>query len=110
MSDTSNFISIINKLIDTEFANKAEASGMLVRKLVTVASYDEATNTATVFFQGDTEVESLAYPNATNRLLKKGDKVYLFHSYGNPAKGWIMYNSSGSVAVSGLTYDVIKEL
>lgn len=111
MSDVSDFITIINKLINVEFCNNAEANGIIVRKLVTIASYDETSNTATVYFQGDNKTESTPYQNKTGQSLKIGDKVILFHPYGSPANGWIMLKTSqdGSF-INGLTYEVIKEV
>lgn len=90
MSEVTNFISNLTKLINTEFSRTAEKFGVLVRKAATVATYDSQTKKVTVYFDADNTTQSAPYLNKTGHALEVGQRVYIFHLFGNPAQGWVM--------------------
>ena len=94
MDEIKKYIDNIVKLINTEVANIAERCGVLVRKGATIASYDHDTKTATVYFDGDSTTASAPYFNKTGYHLSTGQRVYIFHLFGNPSQGWIMMRAA----------------
>lgn len=98
MANISAYIDEMAKLIRVEFMNFAERFGIIVAKNATIASYNEDTKKATVYFQGDFENESSPFFNRSGKKLQTGDKVVVFHLFGKLAQGWIAnkYDVSGS--------------
>lgn len=84
------FEEILNKIVQNKVSDILEKEDVLVRKVATVASVDEAGNKASVYFINDATNASCFYPNKTNTSLTVGEKVYVFHKYGKEGQGWIM--------------------
>lgn len=72
------------------FNEMSKTNGLLSCDVATVASYNDATKKARVYFPGDNESASSEYLNLTDKNLVKGQKVYIFHKYKDIEQGWIM--------------------
>lgn len=72
------------------FNEMSKTNGLLSCDVATVASYNNATKKARVYFPGDSENASSEYLNLTDKNLVKGQKVYIFHKYKDIEQGWIM--------------------
>lgn len=72
------------------FNEMSKTNGLLSCDVATVASYNNATKKARVYFPGDDENDSSEYLNLTDKNLVKGQKVYIFHKYKDIEQGWIM--------------------
>ena len=81
---------IIYDIATIVFKNIARSEGLLVNQVAIVANYDSVSDRATVYFPSDLNTQSNYYPNLTGKALSSGQKVYLFHKYGDVEQGWIM--------------------
>lgn len=82
---------IIKQLVRNVFNEIAKEKGLLCCKVATVSTVSG--NSATVLFPGDDKNESATYPNQSNQNLSPGQKVYIYHKYGDVEQGWISVKS-----------------
>ena len=80
----------IKQIVTNQFNEVAKEKGILCCKVATVASING--NNVTVYFPGDNENQSASYPNKTGQSLSVGQKVYIYHKYGDIEQGWIFVN------------------
>lgn len=81
---------IIKQMVTNQFNEVAKEKGILCCKVATVASISG--NNVTVYFPGDDVNQSASYPNKTGQNLAVGQKVYIYHKYGDIEQGWIFVN------------------
>lgn len=80
----------IVEIVRNVFNEMGKANGLLSCDVATVASYNNATKKARVYFPGDADNASSEYLNLTDKNLTVGQKVYIFHKYKDIEQGWIM--------------------
>lgn len=89
-SEAREQFDVFYSIVESAFDRIAKAKGLICMEVAIVASYDDVTKTATVYFPSDMSVESNLYQNKTGEPLTVGSKVYIFHKYGDTEQGWIM--------------------
>lgn len=80
----------VSQVVQNVFTELAKQHNLLCYQVAIVATYDADNNRATVYFPSDMSTPSGSYKNLTNTALTVGQKVYIFHKFGDIEQGWIM--------------------
>ena len=80
---------VIESIARNVFDSMAKSAGVLCNEVAIVGSVDNSRNVARVYFPSDLSTLSAEYPNISGKTLTVGQKVYIFHKYGDIEQGWI---------------------